>query len=296
MKIYTANQYMRDVFSEKVYKISLNAGCTCPNRDGTRGYAGCIFCSESGSGDFSQKRNLSITEQIEKAKERVNGKFKGDHYIGYFQSFTNTYGDIDVLRAKFMEAIENDSICGLSIATRPDCINERVVDALDELSRIKPVWVELGLQTIHEDTARLINRCYELSEYDAAVSLLKTIDVHIITHMIIGLPYETKEDMVATAEYIGNSGVQGIKFQLLNVLKNTALCEMYEKGDFEVLTLDQYIDILRACIEVIPTGMVVHRLTGDGPKSLLVAPLWSGDKKKVLNEINRRVLNDSHFQ
>lgn len=292
MKIYTANQYMRDVFSEKVYKISLNAGCTCPNRDGTRGYAGCIFCSEAGSGDFSQERRLSITEQIERAKERVKGKFKGEHYIGYFQSFTNTYGDLDVLRAKFMEAAHNDSICGLSIATRPDCIDEKVVTVLDELSRIKPVWVELGLQTIHEDTARLINRCYELSEYDKAVSLLKTIDVHIITHMIIGLPCETKEDMVETAGYIGRSGVHGIKFQLLHVLKNTVLCEMYERGDFNVLTLDQYIDILRACIEAIPDDMVVHRLTGDGPKSLLVAPLWSGDKKRVLNEINRRVLGD----
>ncbi len=291
MKIYTANDYIKDVFGEKLYKLSLNAGCTCPNRDGTVGANGCIFCSAKGSGDFGAEAAEPVSIQIEKEKERIRGKAKCRRYIAYFQSFTNTYGNIEVLREKYMEAMKHPDIAAVDIATRPDCLGDEVLELISELAVIKPVWIELGLQTIHEKTSNLINRGYELSVYDEAVRKLKKLPVHIIVHMIIGLPYETSEDMITTAGYISDSGVHGIKFQLLHVLKGTKLADMYCEGMFDVLSLEEYTDILIKCIKQIRKGMVIHRITGDGPKSILVAPLWSGDKKRTLNYIKRAIEN-----
>ena len=289
MKIYTANDYIRDTFGEKLYKISLNAGTTCPNRDGTVGIGGCIFCSASGSGDFSENAELDIDSQIEQAKMRIAGKCRCKRFIAYFQSFTNTYGDPEMLRSKFLTAAKRDDIAAVSIASRPDCFGSDVLEIIKEVNAIKPVWIELGLQTSSEKTAALINRGYALGEYDRTVDRLKELGVHIIVHMIIGLPGETKQDMVSTARYIAGSGVGGIKLQLLHVIKNTVIEKMYNNSEFDVLSFEEYADILCACLRVLPPEMVVHRFTGDGPKKTLVAPMWSTDKKMVLNRLNRIV-------
>lgn len=286
MNIYTTNAYVRDTFGEKLYKLSLNAGTTCPNRDGTVGTGGCIFCSARGSGDFSEDAAASIDEQIMRAKERIASKASCERYIAYFQSFTNTYGDVNELRKLFMATAKRSDIAVVSIATRPDCLGDDVIDMIRDLNKVKPVWIELGLQTIHEKTACLINRGYTLSAYDAAVEKLRSLGVHIIVHMIIGLPGETKQDMVSTARYIAESRVGGIKLQLLHILKGTRLEQMYRQGRACALTFDEYADILCACLAELPPDMVVHRFTGDGPKSLLVAPLWSGDKKAVMNRLS----------
>lgn len=289
MKLYTANDYIRDTFGEKLYKISLNAGTTCPNRDGTVGIGGCIFCSASGSGDFSENAELDIDSQIEQAKMRIAGKCRCKRFIAYFQSFTNTYGDPEMLRSKFLTAAKRDDIAAVSIASRPDCFGSDVLEIIKEVNAIKPVWIELGLQTSSEKTAALINRGYALGEYDRTVDRLKELGVHIIVHMIIGLPGETKQDMVSTARYIADSGVGGIKLQLLHVIKNTVIEKMYNNSEFDVLSFEEYADILCACLRVLPPEMVVHRFTGDGPKKTLVAPMWSTDKKMVLNRLNRIV-------
>lgn len=287
MEYYSFNKYLRDTFGDKVYKISINAGFTCPNRDGTLGTRGCIFCSKGGSGDFAESSKLSVTEQIESGKKRVEKKIKSGKYIAYFQAFTNTYAPLEVLREKFFEAINHPDIVALSIATRPDCLPTEVIELLSELNKIKPVFVELGLQTIHEKSAKYIRRGYELSVYDEAVKNLKNIGVNIVTHVIIGLPNETKEDILKTVKYVCDIGTNGIKLQLLHVLKNTDLADEYEKGKFEVLTMEEYLDIIKSCVNIIPKDIVIHRLTGDGAKKDLIAPLWSADKKKVLNAINR---------
>ena len=287
MDIYTTNAYIRDTFGEKLYKISLNAGTTCPNRDGKAGTGGCIFCSASGSGDFSENADLSIGEQIELAKKRISGKCKCDRYIAYFQSYTNTYGDVDALREKFLAAARRDDIAAVSIASRPDCCGPEVIDMIKDIIAVKPVWIELGLQTANDRTAQLINRCYDISVYDETMNRLRELGVHIIVHMIIGLPGETKEDMIDTVRYIVRSGANGIKLQLLHVLRGTVLEKMYEEGVFRALTFDEYADILCDCLKEIPPDMVVHRFTGDGPKNILVAPLWSADKKRVINDLNR---------
>lgn len=289
MKIYTVNDYVRDTFGEKLYKISINAGTTCPNRDGTAGVGGCIFCSAKGSGDFSECADMNIYEQIEAGKKRIENKTDCRHFIAYFQSFTNTYGDLDELKRKFYLAINHPDISVLSIATRPDCLSEPVLSLLSELNEVKPVWIELGLQTMHDHTAKLINRCYELFVYDEAVAKLKNRNIHVITHMILGLPGETVQDMIDTASYIGRSGVNGIKFQLLHVLKDTPLAALYEKNEYVPMTMEAYVDALILCLQVVPDKMVIHRMTGDGPKNILIAPLWSGDKKRVLNYINQRL-------
>ena len=287
MDIYTTNAYIRDTFGEKLYKISLNAGTTCPNRDGKVGTGGCIFCSASGSGDFSEDAVMSIDEQIELAKKRISGKCKCDRYIAYFQSYTNTYGDVDVLREKFLAAARRDDIAAVSIASRPDCFDPEVIDMIKDIIAVKPVWIELGLQTANDRTAQLINRCYDISVYDETMNRLRELGVHIIVHMIIGLPGETKEDMLDTVRYIVRSGANGIKLQLLHVLRGTVLEKMYEEGVFRALTFAEYADILCDCLKELPPDMVVHRFTGDGPKNILVAPLWSADKKRVINDLNR---------
>lgn len=285
------NEELREKFGEKVYKLALEGGFSCPNRDGTLGTKGCIFCL-GGSGDFAEKPCFSVTEQIEKAKARVESKNPSGKYIAYFQSFTNTYGPTERLRALFTEAINHPDICALSIGTRPDCLGDEVVELLSELNKIKPVWVELGLQTIHPKTAEYIRRGYPLSVFDSAVLRLKKAGIYVIVHMIIGLPGETPEMISQTAEYIGKSGADGIKLQLLHVLRGTDLAKDFEKGLFKTLELDEYITILEECIRRIPKEMTVHRLTGDGNKKYLIAPLWSGDKKRVLNAINLAFKND----
>lgn len=286
MRYYSLNEYLKSTFGEKIYKISLNGGMTCPNRDGTLSTKGCIFCSKGGSGEFSADKLLSVTEQIEQAKLRIKAKTDCKRFIAYFQPFTNTYADISYLRRIFYEAIENPDIAVLSIATRPDCLGEDILLLLYELNRIKPVWIELGLQSIHKKTADYIRRCYELEVYNEAVKNLKEIGVTVVTHIILGLPFETKEMMLESVKYAGERS-DGIKLQLLHVLKDTDLLNDYSKGLFKTLSMDEYIDLLCDCIEILPKDTVVHRLTGDGDKKLLVAPLWSGDKKRVLNSISK---------
>lgn len=293
MKAKTVNKYLKDKYGYKLYKLALDGGFTCPNRDGTLSSEGCIFCSAGGSGDFAASRTLSITEQIEEAKSRVSRKMKQapsdrkPRYIAYFQAFTNTYGPIPELERIFLEAINHPDIAILSIATRPDCLGEEVLDLLSRLNEIKPVWIELGLQTIHEKTAIAINRGYSLSVYDTAMQELLKRHIETIVHVILGLPGETKQMMLDTVSYVVRSGADGIKLQLLHVLKGTRLASDYESGLFDTLTLPEYLDILKSCTDILPEQMVVHRLTGDGPKKLLVAPMWSADKKKVWNEIKR---------
>lgn len=285
------NRYLKKRFGCKVYKIALSSGCTCPNRDGTIGVGGCIFCAESGSGDFAQEAELSIEEQLRRGKELVAAKNAGGKYIAYFQSFTNTYGSVEVLAPKFRAAMADEEVVVLSIATRPDCISEDMLRLLCELNKEKPVWIELGLQTIHERSAAYIRRGYPLSVFDDTIKRLTACEIEVVVHAILGLPFESPEDMVETVRYIGKSGAKGIKLQLLHVLKNTDLEAEYRKGNFEVLSIEEYIDILKRCVEVLPEDMIVHRLTGDGNKRELVAPLWSANKKMVLNEI-RKVIRE----
>jgi radical SAM protein (TIGR01212 family) len=283
------NEYLQNKFGCKVYKLALSAVTTCPNRDGTVGFGGCIFCGEEGSGSFASPITMNITAQIELAKQKIKNKTNSNKYIAYFQSFTNTYAPIDYLEKVFFEAISHPEVVVLSIATRPDCLPQDVLKLLEKLNKIKPVWVELGLQTIHEETAKYIRRGYPLSCYDTAVKNLKSIGVKVVTHMIIGLPFETEEMMIETAKYIGESKADGIKLQLLHVLKGTDLEKEYLEGKFQTLSLEGYTEILKKCLAVLPPDIIVHRITGDGDKKKLVAPLWSGDKKRVLNYINQEL-------
>jgi len=286
MHYYSLNEYLKNEFGQKLYKLSLNGNMTCPNRDGTLGDRGCIFCSEGGSGDFAPKGDMPIDEQIETAKSRVNGKFSGDKYIAYFQAYTNTYASTQYLKELFGKVIQRDDIVALSIATRPDCLPDDVLELIARLNEKKPVWVEIGFQTANENTAKYIRRGYTNNCFEDAVKKLNRIGVHIVTHIILGIPNENERDMLNTVDYVAHCGAQGVKIQLLHILRNTDLCDNYQNGRFEALTMEQYIDLLAKCIERLPYDMVVHRITGDGPKNLLVAPLWSADKKRVLNSIN----------
>ncbi len=297
IKIITANEYYKRTFRQKIYKLSLDAGCTCPNRDGTLGTKGCIFCSNGGSGEFAADRTKSITAQIEEAKGRVDAKMPknadSNKYIAYFQSFTNTYGNADELKAKYLEAISHPDIVALSIATRPDCISDEILEIISSINKSTPVYVELGLQTIHESTAKYIRRGYQLETYDKCVERLSSKGIDIITHIILGLPGESEEMMLQSVDYVRKTAEQypnitcGIKLQLLHVLKGTDLEKAYNDGVFEVLTLEEYVDIIYKSLAILEDKVVIHRLTGDGDKKLLVAPLWSANKKLVLNEINK---------
>ena len=273
------NTYLRQRFGCKVYKLALDGGFTCPNRDGTLDTRGCIFCSGQGSGAFA-------AETVEEAKRFVSAKNRGGKYIAYFQNFTGTYAPVERLETLYRDAISHPDVVALSVATRPDCLGEEVLALLSRLNAVKPVWVELGLQTIHPETAEYIRRGYALPVFDDAVQKLKREGLEVIVHMILGLPGETDEMIWETARYIGKSGADGVKFQLLHVLDGTDLARDYAAGKFKVLSLEQYIALLEGCIRRIPPEMVVHRLTGDGAKRELIAPLWSGDKKRVLNAIN----------
>lgn len=288
MRYTTLNTYLKNRFGCKVYKIAIDAGFTCPNRDGTLDTRGCIFCSKGGSGDFAESRALSIYNQIEAGKSRVAKKIKDGKYIAYFQAFTNTYAPVVHLRELYIQAVRHPDIVALSIATRPDCLAADVLQLLEEINRIKPVFVELGLQTIHKKTAEYIRRGYDLETYDTAVENLHRAGLNVVTHLIIGLPYETEKEILESVEYVCKR-TDGIKLQLLHILKGTDLVIDYENGMFDVLTLEEYTDIIVKCVRIIPENVVVHRLTGDGAKKDLIAPLWSADKKNVLNTINRKL-------
>ena len=279
------SQYYREKFGCKVYKLSLDGGFSCPNRDGKIGTGGCIFCT--GSGEFAEGGPDPITVQLERAKLRVNSKNKGGKYIAYFQAFTNTYAPLERLRTLYYEAIAPEDIVGLAIGTRPDCLGEDVIALLKEINSVKPVSVELGLQTIHEETARYIRRGYEADLYYDAVRRLKEAGIEVVTHIILGLPGETPEMMVQTTKASVRAGTDGVKFHLLHVLKNTDLAKDYEAGKFDCLSLEAYGEILKACIRCLPETVIVHRITGDGAKKDLIAPLWSGDKKQVLNYLQK---------
>ena len=286
MRYNSLNNYLRNKFGKKVYKISIDGGFTCPNRDGKISTGGCIFCSAKGSGDFATSKSLSITQQIEQGKERVRSKTKDNSFIAYFQAFTNTYAPIDVLESKFTEAINHKDIVALSVATRPDCVDDNVLKLLEKLNKIKPVWVELGLQTIKESSVDYIRRGYENSVYVDTATKLRNIGIEVITHIILGLPNENKLDMLRSVDFACKYS-DGIKLQLLHILKGTDLLKDYEDSKFNALTMEQYIDILCDAVSIIPKNVIIHRLTGDGDKKILVAPLWSGNKKVVLNTINK---------
>lgn len=289
MRYYALNDYLQDTFGEKVYKIALNGGFTCPNRDGTLDTRGCIFCSGAGSGEFAGRSEDSITAQIEQGKERIKKKIKNGKYIAYFQAFTNTYAPVQRLRALYEEAVSHPDIAVLSVATRPDCLSQEVVALLQEMNRRKPVWVELGLQTIHERTAEYIRRGYPLPVYDEAVVKLKKIGVQVIVHVILGLPGESAEDIKETISYVGRSGADGIKLQLLHVIRGTDLEREYLEGRCPVMEFEEYVTLVADCIALLPERMVIHRMTGDGDKKTLLAPRWSTDKKRVLNALHRAI-------
>ena len=289
-RYYSLNRYLRQTFGEKIYKLALDGGMTCPNRDGTIGTGGCIFCSAGGSGDFAEGRCASVAEQIQRAKERIRKKTDAAKFIAYFQSYTNTYAPVEYLEKLFTEAIDQPEVAALSIGTRPDCLGGEVIALLERLNRIKPVWVELGLQTVHEDTARYIRRGYELPVYEDALSRLKAAGITVIVHVILGLPGEDREKMLATIDYLaGDHRPDGIKLQLLHVLEGTDLAADYREGKFRCMEMEEYFDLLFECMRRLPGDMVIHRLTGDGPKRSLIAPLWTADKKRVLNAMNREL-------
>ena len=298
---YSLNRYLRETFGVKLYKLALNGGMTCPNRDGRLGSQGCIFCSRGGSGDFAASASLPISEQIEATKRLIARKTPADaRYIAYFQAYTNTYAPVSRLRALFMEALRHPDIAVLSIATRPDCLPPEVLSLLAELNREKPVWVELGLQSIHPATQRYIGSGFTTADYDRAVQALHVAGLSVITHVILGLPGETPDDLAATIRHIGRLGTDGVKLQLLHVLRDTRLAEEYQRDRLSVLSLEEYIDLLILCLETLPPQTVIHRITGDGPKSLLLAPLWSADKHRVLQAIQqaltqRQVRQGSHW-
>ena len=289
------NDYLKNEFGEKVYRLSINGGMTCPNRDGKLDTRGCIFCSAGGSGDFATPAALSITEQIETAKKRIVAKApKCRKFIAYFQAYTNTYGPVDYLRKIFTEAINHPDVVILSIATRPDCLPAEVLDLLSELNQIKPVWVELGLQSIHESSAKWMRRGYDLSVYEQAVTELLARKIGVITHLILGLPGESNEDIYESVKYVAklapgeNSTVMfGIKLQLLHILRGTDLETYYSENPFHIYSLNEYVELVCNCIELLPKNVILHRITGDGPKSLLIEPQWSGNKKVVLNTMNK---------
>ena len=293
---YSLHAMLQERFHEKVYKLSLNGGMTCPNRDGTLGTRGCIFCSAGGSGDFAADRLLSVTKQIEQQKALITQKRPVHKFIAYFQAYTNTYAPVPYLEKLFREAICHPDIVALSIGTRPDCLGDDVLDLLDRLNWIKPVWVELGLQTIHEDTARYIRRGYALDCFEKAVKDLRARSLEVIVHTILGLPGEDRERTLQTIRYLNGQPIQGIKLQLLHVLKGTDLALDYERGLFETLTMESYLALLIACLERLSPDIVVHRLTGDGPKDLLIAPVWSSAKRTVLNELHRRMKLENTWQ
>ena len=290
-RYYSLDSYIKQTFGEKLYKLALNGGMSCPNRDGTLGRGGCIFCSEGGSGDFAADQKLSIPEQIQTAKELVSKKHSGSSYIAYFQAYTNTYATVSYLERIYKEAIQEPDIKVLSIATRPDCLPEETLDLLERINKQKPVWVELGLQTIHKSSSDFIRRGYELDVFEKAVYDLKKRGISVIVHTILYLPNETREMMLETISYLNKLPIDGIKLQLLHVLKGTDLADYYLSNPFHLPDLEEYLETLGIMISHLRPDIVVHRITGDGPKSLLIAPLWTGNKRHVLNSIQKYFKN-----
>ena len=284
MLYYKYSDYLKNKYGEKVYKLPVNLPVTCPNRlDGD----GCAFCAGAGTGFEAMAATVSVTEQLTRTRQMITRKYHANKYIAYFQAFTNTYAPVEILRAKYSEAINHPDIVALSIATRPDCLGDDVIELLDEMNKIKPVFVELGLQTIHSDSAKYIRRGYSLEVYNEAVKKLKNIGVNIVVHIILGLPNESEEDMLESVKYVCQSQIDGIKLQLLHIIAGTDLAKDYEKGLFKTLEFDEYVELIAKCVAIIPKNIVIHRLTGDGAKKDLIAPLWSADKKRVLNAINK---------
>lgn len=284
---YSLNDYCKETFGQKVYKLPLNGGMTCPNRDGKLSTRGCLFCSAGGSGDFTPSSLLSVTDQIEEAKKLIAPKTNCNKFIAYFQAFTNTYASVSYLRRIFTEAVSQPDICALSIGTRSDCLSPEIIKLLSELNKIKPVWVELGLQTIHQTTLDYLNTHTSLPTFESALAALKAENITVIAHLILGLPGESREMMLESVDYAAHCGIDGIKLQLLHVLSSTPLGEIYRNKPFKLFELDEYCDFVVDCIERLPKDMVIHRITGDGPRNLLIAPKWSTDKKRVLNTINK---------
>ncbi len=285
---------LKERFGEKVYRLSLSSGCSCPNRDGTLGYGGCTFCSEGGSGEFAADP-APIEVQIEEAKKRIRSKTDAKKFIAYFQAYTNTYGDLERLRKLYRETVLRDDSAAISLGTRPDCLSEGVMGMLCELREIKPVWIELGLQTIHEKTAERIRRGYRLPVFEEAYEALKRAGIEVIIHVILNLPGETREDMLDTMRYL--SALQphpdGVKLQMLQILKGTAMAEEYAREPFPLMDLEAYADLIAECVSILPEDTVLHRMTGDGPRKSLIAPLWCLNKKHVLNTLNRRLQNQN---
>ena len=292
MQIHTISEILKEQYGEKIYRLALESGCTCPNRDGTVGHGGCTFCSEGGSGEFASKV-APVDEQIEQAKALVKSKTHGNHFIAYFQSFTNTYGDLDRLRELYLETINREDIVILSLGTRPDCLGDDVIELLKELNGIKPVWVELGLQTARDRTAERINRCYPLSIFEDAYQKLKAAGLTVIVHLIFGLPGESEEDMLDSVRYLAalTPPPDGVKLQLLQILRGTRMAEEYAKGLVPVMTLPEYTDLVVKALRILPPETVIHRLTGDGPRRLLIAPEWCTDKKRVMNTLRKAIVD-----
>jgi len=295
-RYHNLNYFLRGKFGEKVFKISLDGGFSCPNRDGTISKGGCLFCSERGSGDFAGDREFSIHAQFQDIKTMMAKKWKTGKYIAYFQAYTNTYAPIDVLQEKYEEAIKEEGVVALAIATRPDCLGEDVLDLLETINKKYYVWVELGLQTSSDEVAKKINRGYKLQVFEEAIESLKKRNIDFVVHSIFGLPGEKKEDMLKTVEYISHSGAQGVKFHLLHLMKNTPLVKLYEEGELEFLSQEDYIEILCKSVEMLPEDMVIHRLTGDAPRELLIGPMWSLKKWEVLNAIDKAMVNNDVYQ
>lgn len=298
---YSLNDYIKETYGEKIYKIAIDAGLSCPNRDGKIDTRGCIFCSAGGSGDFavSRKDFPTVSAQIRAGISLFSGKNVGSRFIAYFQAYTNTYGPIPYLEQIFTEALKHPAIAGISIATRPDCLGDEVLSLLAALREQYPdkfVWVELGLQTIHEDTARYIRRGYPLTVFEKALNDLQRLHIPVIVHVILGLPKENREHILETIDYLAKKDIFGIKLQLLHILKGTDLAKDYENELFSVYTKEEYIDLVIDCIEHLPKDVVLHRVTGDGPKNLLIAPLWSGNKKDVLNSLHHRFKERDAYQ
>lgn len=294
-RYYSLNYFLREKFGEKVFKISLDAGFTCPNRDGSVSSGGCVFCSSRGSGDFAGT-GKDLVGQFNDIRNMMNKKWKNGSYIGYFQAYTNTYADVDVLREKYYSIMNLEDVVGIAIATRPDCLSYEVLELLSEINEKTYLWVELGLQTVHEDTASLINRGYALQTYIDAVNELKKRNIEVVTHVILGLPGEDKGKMLETVEFVANTGTQGIKLHLLHLLKDTRMVELYESGQFVPMERDEYAELIADCIERVPENMVIHRLTGDGPRETLIEPRWSIKKWEVLNQIDYELMDRDTWQ
>lgn len=295
-RYYSLNYFLREKFHTKVFKISIDAGFSCPNRDGTKSHGGCIFCSERGSGDFAGSRNFSIHDQFEAVKFQMNKKWKEGKYIAYFQAYTNTYAPVDKLKEKYDEAVSEDGVMALAVATRPDCLPSETLDLLSEYNKRLYTWVELGLQTVNESTAKLINRGYSLDVFENAVNELRKRNIDVVVHLIFGLPGESSEDMLDTVRYVSKLDIQGVKFHLLHLMKNTPLIKLYEEGNLKFLDMDEYINLICTAITMLPQNIVIHRLTGDSPRLLLIGPMWSLKKWEILNAINDRMSIENLYQ